>query len=110
MGGRFEITIDGIKGDAKSMQYQARCEQTLTGVRWVFTDDLSGAVSASIQAEIETLRTGLTAGIRAAKMAIFIANRGETPNDSWQAGLTKDLAEAEAALSGSLGSYGKRVA
>lgn len=49
-------------------------------------------------AEIELLRDGLTAAIRAAKLALFVINKqGVMPNSSWESGFKDDLAKAEAA-------------
>ena len=41
---RYVLILDGLNGNAKSMQWQARCEQTITGVRWVITGDLAKAI------------------------------------------------------------------
>lgn len=50
-------------------------------------------------AEIERLRAGLNAAVRAANLALFVINkRGVMPNDSWAYGFKKDLATATAAL------------
>jgi hypothetical protein len=45
--------------------------------------------------EIERLKGGLTAAIRAANLAIFVINKqGVMPNDSWQDGFDRDLKTA----------------
>lgn len=52
-------------------------------------------------AEIERLRAGLAAAIRAANLALFVIRKqGVMPNSSWEAGFAKDLATAEAAKAG----------
>ncbi len=49
--------------------------------------------------EIERLKTGLNAAVRAANLALFVIRKqGVMPNDSWEAGFKKDMAIAEAAL------------
>jgi hypothetical protein len=49
-------------------------------------------------AEIERLRAGLDAAIRAAKLALFVIHKqGVMPNSSWEGGFKDDLATAEAA-------------
>lgn len=49
-------------------------------------------------AEIEKLRGGLDAAIRAANLALFVIRKqGVMPNSSWQSGFEKDLATAIAA-------------
>lgn len=49
--------------------------------------------------EIERLRAGLTAAIRAAKLALFVINKaGVMPNSSWEGGFKDDLAAAENAV------------
>lgn len=42
--GRYEVKIDGIKGDAKGMRSQACVETTITGVKWTFTGELAVAL------------------------------------------------------------------
>jgi hypothetical protein len=58
-----------------------------------------------VAAEIDKLRVGLDAAIRAAKLAIFVIRKqGVMPNSSWQAGFEQDLAiatEAREALDNS---------
>lgn len=50
--------------------------------------------------EVEEIRDGLKAAIRAAKLAIFTINKqGVMPNCSWRCGFEKDLATAESVLS-----------
>ena len=52
----------------------------------------------AMQAEIERLRAGLDAAIRAAELALFVIRKqGVMPNSSWHAGFEKDLATAKAA-------------
>lgn len=53
---RYVLTMDGV-GPAKGMQYQARCEMTSTGVRWVFSDHLALALTNGKKAVLEALRT-----------------------------------------------------
>lgn len=49
--------------------------------------------------EIAKLKEGLTAAVRAAKLAVFVINKhGFMPNDSWKGGFDKDIATAETAL------------
>lgn len=51
-------------------------------------------------AEIERLRDGLDAAIRAAKLALFVINKqGVMPNSSWESGFKSDLDKATAARS-----------
>lgn len=51
------------------------------------------------EAEVRTLREALTAGVRAANLALFVIRKqGVMPNSSWQAGFEKDMAIASAAL------------
>lgn len=53
---------------------------------------------AQVRAENERLREGLTAAIRAAKLAIFVIRKQNVmPNSSWESGFEKDLATATAA-------------
>lgn len=46
---RYVLVIDGIKGDAKSLQSEARCEQTITGVRWVLSGSLAKTLDRFVQ-------------------------------------------------------------
>jgi hypothetical protein len=49
--------------------------------------------------EIERLRDGLNAAIRAANLALFVIRKqGVMPNSSWESGFNSDLAKATAAL------------
>lgn len=42
---RFELVLnDPALSNAKGMQWQARCEQTVTGVKWILAGDLAAAV------------------------------------------------------------------
>jgi hypothetical protein len=53
-----------------------------------------------VAAEIERLRDGLDAAIRAAKLALFVINKqGVMPNSSWESGFKSDLDKAIAARS-----------
>lgn len=50
--------------------------------------------------ENKRLREGLTAAIRAAKLALFVINKqGVMPNSSWESGFKSDLDKATAAIS-----------
>lgn len=47
---------------------------------------------------VDVLEVGLTAAIRAAKLALFVIRKqGVMPNSSWEAGFEKDMATANAA-------------
>jgi len=49
--------------------------------------------------EIERLRGGLGAAVRAANLALFVIRKqGVMPNSSWQSGFERDIAIATAAL------------
>lgn len=53
--------------------------------------------------DIERLRAGLEAAIRAAKLALFVVKKQNVmPNSSWEGGFEKDLAIAQAALEAAL--------
>ncbi len=50
------------------------------------------------RAEIERLRAGLDAAIRAANLALFVIRKQNVmPNSSWESGFAKDMAVAKAA-------------
>jgi hypothetical protein len=65
------------------------------------TEDLLDEQAETIQrleVEIDRLRGGLAAAIRAANLAVFVIRKqGVMPNDSWGSGFEKDLATAVAA-------------
>lgn len=53
---------------------------------------------AAKDAEIDRLRGGLDAAIRAAELALFVIRKqGVMPNSSWQRGFDVDMATAKAA-------------
>jgi hypothetical protein len=57
-----------------------------------------GCIYGDAAQHIERLRGGLSAAIRAAKLALFVIRKqGVMPNSSWESGFEKDLAIAEAA-------------
>lgn len=69
-------------------------------------DDHAAVIAEAVKykkarvAEIEQLREALKAGVRAAKMALFVLQRRDIRvNSSWERGLNADIALAEAALS-----------
>lgn len=63
-----------------------------------FSKGVAGNIDEAAD-EIERLRTGLEAAIRAAKLALFVIRKqGVMPNSSWESGFDGDLKTAEAAL------------
>lgn len=63
--------------------------------------DTDCEVIAKLRAENERLCDGLTAAIRAAKLALFVINKqGVMPNSSWESGFNSDVAKAVAARDG----------
>lgn len=55
--------------------------------------------SAELRAENERLLEAASAGVRAAKMALFVMQKRKVrPNASWESGINADIALAEAAL------------
>ena len=51
---------------------------------------------AQLRNDNGALRASLDAAIRSAKLALFVIDKaGVMPNDSWQAGFDKDMAQAE---------------
>ena len=56
---------------------------------------VDGLCPLCLQAEVTRLREGLTAAIRAAKLALFVIRKqGVMPNSSWESGFEKDLKAA----------------
>ena len=51
---RFEVTIEGVKGDAKSMRSQAHVETTITGVKWTLTGELAVALLRALKEQERT--------------------------------------------------------
>lgn len=85
---RYELILDGLKGDAKSMRYQARCEQTITGVRWVLTGALAKAVDIAAKHPIQTMAAKLepafiTANYEGDKRFISIQVRDTEQLHAW---------------------------
>lgn len=59
----------------------------------------SRQVIHEVVADIEQARKGLEAGIRSAKLALFVIRKqGVMPNSSWESGFNADLKTAEEAL------------
>jgi hypothetical protein len=86
--------------DQNSTELRAHIRSLQKHPEWrdAVTDRLFKEIVAQDE-EIERLRKGLQAAIRAARLALFVINKHVAmPNDSWASGFDADLKTADAAL------------